>query len=209
MKAQTEISQIPWETTLRYDAFVIGLYVFVFIAGLGLKTWVENEPITFTDRVTNLSLSYPSSWSPTREKGTLLSVRDLHGEGIFKAIFSVKVKELDLTEGTTIQDLIQPFTEERSQDLNYYRILKISDTEVDSLGGVTVTYGYVYDPVASSLQTYLPTIVRGVDTLVIRGNSLYIFSFAAPETSFSQYSGTLDSILQSVDFDLEDLYEDE
>ena len=204
MENKSKNSRIPWETSLRYDAWVLGLILLVFITALGLKSWVESKAIIFTDPDTDLSLSYPALWVSKAEKGTILSVQDLLSESVFKVKFSVDAIALDLAEDTVVQDLIQPFIEERVQEIPSYRMLKTNDTEVAQLDGVMVWYTYIYDPEAGSLQTYLPTVVRGVDILVIREATLYIFSFAAPEESFSEYSMTLDAILRSVHFDLED-----
>lgn len=204
MENQTEVTRIPWETSLRYDAFVIGLYVLTLIAGWGLKSWVEAKTNIFTDLDANLSLSYPELWAPKIEKGTLLSIRDLQSEGTFKVMFSAAVKELEPTDIKPVQELVKPFTEDRGQELTTYRILEINDTEVDKLNAVRILYAYVEDPITSSLQTYLPTVVKGVDILVIHGSNLYVFTFASPATTFSQKTETLDAILNSVDFNLED-----
>jgi hypothetical protein len=204
MESQTETKQIPWETSLRYDAFVIGLFALVLIAGLGLKTWVEGEATIFTDPDANLSLSYPASWAPQTEKGTLLSIRDLQSKGTFKVTFSVAARELEPTAIKPIQELVEPLNEEKGQELTAYRILEISDTKVDKLEAARISYAYVDDPIGGSLQTSLPVVVQGVDILVIHGTNLYVFTFAAPAATFSQQTGTLEAILCSVSFNLED-----
>ena len=200
MTSQTEAKLIPWETSLRYDVFVIGLFALALILGWGLKTWVEGRSAILTDLDASLSLSYPASWAPHREKGTLLSVRDLRSEGTFKTTFSVTGTALEPTSIRPVGELAKPFTEKKGQELTAYRVLEINDTQVDELEATRISYAYVEDPIGGTFQTSLPVVVQGVDTLVIHGTNLYVFTFAAPAATFSQQAGTLDAILHSVRF---------
>jgi hypothetical protein len=198
MNRQAETTLIPWERLLRYDAFVIGWVILALMAGWGLKTWMEGQASIFTDLDASLSLRYPASWTPQAEKGTLLSIRDLQSEGTFKTRFSVSVRALDPTAIKPVQDLIEPFTEERGQELTAYRVLETSDTEVDGLEAARISYAYVDEPTERPFQTSMPVVVQGVDVLVTHGSNLYVFTFAAPATIFSQQAEILDAILHSV-----------
>lgn len=201
MDRQAETTLIPWETRLRYDALVIGLFAVALIAGWGLKTWAEGKATMFTALDANLTLRYPASWASQAEKGTLLSIRDLQSEGTFKATFTVEARELDPTAIKPVQDLIEPLTEERGQEHTAYRVLEKSDTEVDGTEAVRISYAYVDEPIAGPFQTSMPVIVQGVDVLVVHGSNLYVFTFAAPATTFSQQAATLDAILNSVNLE--------
>lgn len=199
MASQTKTQAIPWETSLRYDLAVIGLVLLALLAGWVLKAAMEEERTIFTDVDANLSLRYPASWVPQTEKGTLLSISDLQSEGSFKVTFSVSVRELDPEDVKPVQELVVPFTVERGQELTGYRVLEIGGTEVDRLEAASITYGFVADPITSPLQTRLPVVVQAMDILVIHGNNLYVFTFAAPAATFAQHAGTMEAILNSVD----------
>jgi len=201
MDKQAETKLIPWETRLRYDAFVIGLFVVALIAGWGLKSWAETQATTFAALDATLSLRYPASWAPQADKGAVLSIRDLRSEGTFKATFSVKARELESTAIKPVQDWVEPFTQERGQELAAYRILETTDTEVDGVEAVRISYVYEVEPTESPLQTSVPVVVQGVDILVAHGSNLYVFAFAAPATTFSQQAETLDAILDSVNLE--------
>jgi len=200
MESQTEAKPIPWETSFRYDAVVIGLVALALIAGWGLKTWAEGKATISAHLDSNLSLSYPALWATEMEKEKLLSIRDLQSVGTFKVMFSVSVRESVSAANEPIEDLVRQLTEERGQELTAYRILQTGDTTVDDLEAVEISYAYVDDSNRGLLRTSLPVVVQGVDILVIRGTDLYIFTFAAPATSFSEQTGTLDAILRSVQF---------
>jgi hypothetical protein len=199
METQTETRPIPWETRLRYDAFVIGSFILALLAGWALKSWVEGKATTFSDRDAALSLAYPASWAPQAVKGTLLSIRDLRSEGRFKSSFSVAVRELEAAGSAPVQDMVEPFTEERGEELTAYRVLEVRDMEVDGVPAVSISYAYIDEPSESPFQTSLPVVVHGTDVLVSHGTRLYVFTFAAPATTFAQQAGTLDWILASVD----------
>jgi len=201
MDRQAETRLIPWERRLRYDALVIGLFAVALIAGWGLKSWAEARVTAFTALDANLSLSYPDSWTRQTEKGTLLSIRDLRSEGTFKATFSVEVRELDPTAIKPVQDLADLLAEEKEQELSAYRVLAMSDTEVDGLEAARISYAYEDEPTEGRFQKPLPVVVQGVDTLVVHGSNLYIFTFAAPATTFSEQVETLDAILDSVNLE--------
>ena len=199
MDMQIRKRPIPWETRLAYDACVIGLFALAMIAGIGLKGWVVGKTTTFTTKDSTLSLRYPAAWASQAIKGKLLSIRDLQSEGTFKTTFSVEATELDPAAVEPVQEFVGPFTEDKGQALNGYRTLEISDTEVDGLDAVRISYAYVDEPVASPFQRSLPVVVQGVDVLVIHGSKLYVLTFSAPATSFSQQAETMESILDSVD----------
>jgi len=201
MDRQAETTLIPWETRLRYDALVIGLFAVALIAGWGLKVWAEGKATTFTALDATLSLRYPATWATQAKKGTLLSIRDLQSEGTFKATFAVEAKELDPAAIKPVQDLVEPLTEERGQELTAYRVLEKSDTEVDGTEAVRISYAYVDEPIEGPFQTSMPVIVQGVDVLVVHGSNLYVFTFTAPATTFSQQAETLNAILQSVNLE--------
>ena len=190
---------IPWETRLAYDACVIGLFALALIAGIVLKGWVVGKTTTFTAKDSTLSLSYPAAWASQAIKGKLLSIRDLQSEGLFKTTFSVEATELDPAAVEPVQELVQPFTEDKGQALSAYRILEISDCEMDGLDAVRISYAYVEEPLESPFQTSLPVVVQGVDVLVIHGSRLYVLTFSAPATSLSQQAEAMESILDSVD----------
>jgi hypothetical protein len=204
MESHVADKPIPWETSLRYDACVIGLFVLALIAGLGLKSWAQSRATLSADLDPHLSLSYPAMWTEQMEKGTLLSIRDLRSEGTFKVAFSVAARELEPPAAGPVQDQVEPYIQERGEGLTAFRILKIGETTVDGLAAVEISYAYVDDSTWSPLQASLPVVVQGVDTLVVRGTQLYVFSFAAPATSFSEQAETLDAILSSVQFEPEE-----
>lgn len=201
MDSQAQIKLIPWETRLRYDAFVIGLFAVALIAGWGLKSWAEGKATTFTAPDATLSLRYPASWAPQAEKGTLLAVRDLKSEGTFKATFSVASRELDPEAMKPVQEMVEPFAAEKGQDLTAFRILEVDDTEVDGREAVRISYAYVDEPTEGPFQTSLPVMVQGVDVLVTHGSNLFVFTFAAPAATFPQQTEILDAILHSVNLE--------
>lgn len=201
MDRQVETRLIPWETRLRYDAFVITLFAVALIAGWGLKSWAEARTITFTAPDGTLSLRYPPSWIPQARKGALLSIRDLRSEGTFKTTFSVEARKLDPAVIKPVRDLVEPFTEERERELTAYQTLETGDTEVDDVKAIKISYVYEDQPTGRPFQTSVPVVVEGADILVIHGAYLYIFTFAAPTTTFSQQVETFEAILDSVNLE--------
>lgn len=199
--SQAESRLIDWETSLRYDAMVIGLVILAFGASLTLKSLVLGQRASFADPDSHVSLQYPASWVPYTEKGTLLSIRDLRSQGRFKVTFSLEVTDLEPEAIRPVQEMVVPSTVERGQELMGYRVLEIDETLIDGSEAAEITYTYVDYAVESHLQSTLPVVVKAVDVLVIHQDKLYVLSFAAPAATFEEQSSTLDAILNSVDFD--------
>ena len=201
VESQDDSRPVEWETSLRRDAPVIGLVVLALGASLTLKSLVLGQRATFMDPDAHLSLQYPASWSPSTEKGMLLTVQDLRSQGTFKVTFSAEVKELEAQFTRPVQEMVVPFTVERGQELTGYRVLDLVETQIDGMEAARITYTYVDYGAESHLQSTLPVVVKAVDVLVIHQDKLYALSFAAPAATFAQQSSILESILNSVDLD--------
>jgi hypothetical protein len=64
---------------------------------------------------------------------------------------------------------------------------------------LAIEYAYVDSPKAGwATSASLPVVVQAVDTVAIRGDQVYIFTYAADADVFAQEKGTLITTLESV-----------
>jgi hypothetical protein len=191
-------NRIPWERSLRYDAVVIVMVVLVLIVGWSMKSFVEGERTTFTDAEAYLTLRYPASWTALKEKGRLLSVRNLRSEGSFKVGLWLEVKSIPSEAIKSVKEYIAPLSVDRGQQLTGYRILSVGETQVGGIEAVELAYTYVDLPMGTALQSSLPIVVRAIDILFANHDLLYVLTFVAPTETFQELSGIFDDIRNSV-----------
>lgn len=198
MEAHPVDNRIPWERSLRYDAVVILMVVLALIVGWSMKSLVEGERTPFTDPETQLTLRYPASWTSLREKGRLLSVRNLRAEGSFKVSLWLEVKSIPSEAIKSVKELIAPFSVDRGQQLTGYRILSVTETQVEDIEAVELSYAYVDLPKGAALQSSLPVVVRAIDILYVFQDQLYVLTFATPTETFQEQREIFDDIRNSV-----------
>ena len=107
METQPTTKEIPWERSLRYDVVVFGMVILTLIAGWIMRLLVEGERTKFSDPEIQLSIQYPASWTTQKEKGHLLSVRNLRAEGTFKVGFWLEVKDYPAEAIKQVQELLR------------------------------------------------------------------------------------------------------
>jgi hypothetical protein len=189
----------PWERSFRYDAPIIGLAILILIAGWVMKTTVEGDRTAFHDPDAGFSLEYPSTWTPSDRKGFVFSIHKLRAEGRIKPGLWIEVKEPPSQPDPQIQALVTPLTVDRGRQLFGYRVLSVTETQLDGESAMQIEYAYVDLPPGSATQSSLPVVVRAVDTLILDHDKITIITHAAPEDSFTDYKLIFEGMLNSLE----------
>jgi hypothetical protein len=199
MQATTSVRRtVPLRGWLD-EVLVVGLVILALLLGWALKDWVQSQTVPFTSDDGLLSVQYPAHWLGQVDKGALLTVSDVRGEGAFKATFSVSARGMDPGYPLTQSDLLVMLSVRRAEELTAYRVLSMDQGMVDGLEASKVEYAYVVEP-AGGLQNSLPVVVEAADYVVIYEGSAYVLTFAAVAEHFAEEEGVFDSILASVEF---------
>jgi hypothetical protein len=196
---------------------VIGLVVLALIAGWVLKASIQGQTATFASET--LSVRYPVNWLLGKDKEALFTVTDPDAFSTFKTTFSARIEPLGeveeqeyvfkvegvdasvkpLGEATGLNAAANRLVVRRSKDLKEYNVLSARATTLMGQEALAVEYAYVDSPRAGwATAPSLPVVVRAVDTVTVKGDQVYVFTYAADAHIFAQEKGTLATILESV-----------
>jgi hypothetical protein len=174
--------------------------------------FIQGQTATFASEA--LSVRYPVDWLLERDEETLLTVRDPDSPSTFKTTFSVRVEPLEEPEEREyvfkvegVDASVKPLGQvmglnaaimSRNKELKEYNILSTEETTLMGQEALAIEYAYVDSPRAGwATGASLPVVVQAVDTVTIKGDQVYVFTYAADANIFAQEKDTLAAILES------------
>ena len=197
---------------------VIGLVILALIAGWVLKASIQGQTATFASET--LSVRYPVDWLLGKDEEALFTVRDPDSLSTFKTTFSARMEPLGEVEEEEeyvfkvegVDASVKPLGQvtglnaaanrlimRKNNDLKEYNVLSTTPTTLLDQNAIAIEYAYVDSPRAGwATAPSLPVVVQAVDTVTVRGEQVYIFTYAADANIFAQEKGTLTVILESV-----------
>ncbi len=173
------------EITLRQrwsHYFTLFFGVIAVVLALNLRDSSENITRSYTNIQAGIRASYPQNWVIDQPPGYVFRVRDMARAG-YKTTIQIELRPISLA--ASVRNLIDILTLDRSQTLAAYNVLSRSpflfnDSEVTAL-----QYTFVSSGESPFLET-LPTVVRGLDILLLRGSQAIIISFLADTASYEK-----------------------
>ena len=196
---------------------VIGLVILALIVGWVLKVSIQGQTATFASEI--LSVRYPVDWLLGKDEEALFTVTDPDSLSTFKTAFSARVEPLGETEEqeyvfkvegvdasvmplgqvTGLNSAANRIIMRKNKDLKEYNVLSTTPTTLSGQNAIAIEYAYVDSPRAGwATAPSLPVVVQAVDTVTVKGDQVYIFTYAADANIFAQEKGTLAAILESV-----------
>jgi len=196
---------------------VIGLVILALIAGWILKVSIQGQTATFTSET--LSVRYPVDWLLGKNEEALFTVKDPDSPSTFNTTFSARVEPLGEVEEQEyvfkvegVDASVKPLGQvaglnaaanrlvmRRNKELKEYNVLSARATTLMGQEALAIEYAYVASPRAGwATSASLPVVVQAVDTITVRGDQVYIFTYAADANIFAQEKDTLAAILESV-----------
>ena len=199
------------------ECLVIGLVILALIAGWVLKVSIQGQTAPFASET--LSVHYPVDWLLGKDDDALFTVTDPDSLSSFKTTFSARVEPLGeveeqeyvfkvegvdasvkpLGEVTGLNAAANRLVMRKNKELKEYNVLSARATTLMGQETLAIEYAYVDSPRAGwATAPSLPVVVQAVDTITIKGNQVYVFTYAADANVFAQEKGTLAAILESV-----------
>jgi hypothetical protein len=196
---------------------IIGLVILALIAGWVLKVSIQGQTATFASEA--LSVRYPVDWLLGKDEEALFTVTDPDSLSTFKTTFSAHVEPLGEVEEKEyvfkvegVDASVKPLGQvtglnaaanrlaiRRNKELKEYNVLSTEATTLMGQEALAIEYAYVDSPRAGwATSASLPVVVQAVDTVIVRSDQVYIFTYAADANIFAQEKGTLAAILESV-----------
>jgi hypothetical protein len=196
---------------------VIGLVILALIAGWVLKVSIQGQTATFASET--LSVRYPVDWLLGKDEQALFTVRDPDSPSTFNTVFSARVEPLGEVEEQEyvfkvegVDASVKPLGQvtglnvtanrlvmRRNKELKEYNVLSARATTLMGQEALAIEYAYVDSPRAGwATSASLPVVVEAVDTITVKGDQVYVFTYAADANIFAQEKDTLSAILESV-----------
>jgi hypothetical protein len=196
---------------------VIGLVILALIAGWVLKVSIQGQTATFASEA--LSVRYPVDWLLGKDEEALFTVRDPDSPSTFNTVFSARVEPMGeveeqeyvfkvegvdasvkpLGQVTGLNAAANRLVMRRNRELKEYNVVAVRATTLMGQEALAVEYAYVDSPRAGwASAPSLPVVVQAVDSVTVKGDQVYIFTYAADANIFAQEKDTLAAILESV-----------
>jgi hypothetical protein len=196
---------------------VIGLVILALIAGWVLKVSIQGQTATFASEA--LSVRYPVDWLLGKDEEALFTVRDPDSPSTFNTVFSARVEPMGeveeqeyvfkvegvdasvkpLGQVTGLNATANRLVMRRNRELKEYNVVAVRATTLMGQEALAIEYAYVDSPRAGwASAPSLPVVVQAVDSVTVKGDQVYIFTYAADANIFAQEKDTLAAILESV-----------
>jgi len=176
--------------------YIVWIVVAVVLAlGLFLMLFITNQ--TSAANAGQTTLSYPSTWVATSEKGAAFAVADLKGGGTFGdrvAVFQLAKTDLLPGQGGLTEAAGNWSFREQGSRVGY-RSLSVQTNKVGDKDAVTVESGYLMDSPYGA--TTMPALMHAYDTVVQSGNNFYVLHYATASQDNDHAKSTDDKLVSS------------
>lgn len=165
------------------------------IAGWLFASYIQGQTRTAT--AGGMTLSYPSSWTTTKDSGADFAAYDLSRGGIYGArvsLWSEAKSDVFPAQGT-LDDAAANWGMMLQSHHEGFRLLNIERTQAQGREAAQVEYAYLASPPQSTSSGTMPALMHAVDTLVVGGDRVYVLAFAAQSQDYSSLAGLRDQLL--------------
>lgn len=195
-----EIISDSSDLTLRQrwaNVFTILLCILMMLLGLNLRNQTLTATTFYESPQAGITAQYPQNWLIDTQGNYVFRVRDMSRTG-FKTTFIVSVQpvgpdaeERNLADRLSL-DRIITFTDYRVQPLAMFNFPDGSSVQA-------LNYTYVATDTSPFLDS-IPTVVRGVDILTIRGGQAIVMTFRADADNFDAEFPRFEQFLRQLEF---------
>lgn len=192
------VPERPLTRTQRWaNALVVAAALITLGVGLIMKDQLMSGTQPFQDLAAGILAQYPSGWLLDRSGGYVFQVRDAQSSG-FHTMLGVSI--LPIGGDAKARNVLDALTLERARSLAAYDVLSSAPLTLPD-GDLATRLEYVY--VASESNPFLqtvPTVVHGVDVVVIKRGQAIVVTFRAEADRFDKEEWRLEQFLASLEF---------
>lgn len=178
--------------------FVLIFAVVGFLTGLNLRDTALNTTATYSNPRAGIVASYPQHWLLDEGANSyIFRVRDMAVTGFKTAI---EVAARPVSASTTPRNIFDTLTLERAQTRAAYNVIAEDQFILpDETATQAMWYTYVSTEVNPFLQS-LPSVVEGIDILLIKRGQAIIVTFLSDARTFDQNLPILERFLRDLEF---------
>lgn len=182
----------------RWSHYFVLIYAVaaLFIA-LNLRDTTITATVPYVDREAGIRAYYPQSWLLDNNGDYVFRVRDMSQTG-YKTTIQVDVQPV--TINTSARNLLDSLNLNRAQSLSAYDVLSNDPFLLPNDQAATaMTYVFVASETNPFLES-LPTIVEGLDVIVIQGGQAIIITFLSDVETYEQNYPVFQRFLNDLEF---------
>jgi hypothetical protein len=165
--------------------------------GLNLRNQILSATSFYASPQSGVSAYYPQNWLLDTTGNYVFRVRDMSRTG-FKTTFQVSVR---VVGGDALErNVADRLTLDRLQSLTDYRVQPLIPYPLtNGRMGQAMYYTFTASESIPFLQT-VPTVVRGLDILTIRGGQAIIISYRADAANFEDELPRFEDFVRQLEF---------
>lgn len=179
---EEQLDEAPPSLT-RNDRFgsilVLVITALALTLGLLLRQSTSNQTWTYTSRQAGIEALYPAGWLVDERGDYVVRIRDPKARP-FKTQFVVTI--VPAGGATSVRNVLDSLTLQRSADLSAYRVLSIKEINA----GIILTemnFAYVEADPNPYIQR-IPVVVLGRDIVILDGDRAIVITYMADQSSF-------------------------
>ncbi|MBL8163543.1 MAG: hypothetical protein JNJ61_16280 [Anaerolineae bacterium] len=172
--------------------------VFALVIGYNLRNTGLFSTTRYENVEAGIRAEYPRNWLFDNQGDYVFRVRNMTRVG-FKTTIQVELRPVGAAGST--RSILDAISLERFQSLAAYQVINVdaSTPLADDIESVTMAYTYADTDRDPFLQS-IPTVVRGVDILAVRGGQVVIITFLADATTFESDYAFFERFLSGLEF---------
>lgn len=194
---EDQLEDVASEQT-RNDRFssLLVIIVTLILLGLGLvnSQRITNNLWAYNSRVAGIEATYPAGWLIDESGEYVVRMRNPRARP-FKTQYQIRI--VPAGGQTSIRNVLDGLTLQRSSDLAAFRVLSVEDVSVGATTLTRLTFAFV-DADPNPFIQRLPVVVKGMDILIRDGERVIVVTFMAEEDTFDQDQPDFDRFLQSL-----------
>ena len=179
----------------RFSSLLVVIVVLLFL-GLGLvnRQRIDTQLWHYNSRISGIEATYPAGWLVDETGDYVVRMRDPRARP-FKTQYQIKV--VPAGGQTSIRNVLDGLTLQRSSDLAAFRVLSVEDISIGATTLTRLNFAFV-DADPNPFIQRLPVVVKGMDILIRDGERVIVVTFMSDENTFDQNQPDFDRFLQSL-----------
>lgn len=176
---------------------VIAFAVVAIMVGMNLRASALNATVLYADAAAGIRAFHPRGWLVDRGGDYVFRVRDMARIG-FKTTITVRV--VPVTVSTSARNILDSLILSRQRTLAAFSVLAREPFLVrEGLIADSMTYTFVSRDEDPFLQG-LPTVVEGIDVLIVQGGQAIVVSFLSDADEFNELLPVFQRFLNDLSF---------
>lgn len=184
----------------RNDRFAEMLVVIITLAALGLGLLMRQSNTSqtwlYVSREAGIEAFYPAGWLVDEGGNYVARIRDPKARP-FKTQFVIS--SIPASGQTSVRNVLDSLTLQRSIDLSAYRVLSVEEVTVDGISQTRMTFAYV-DADPNPFIQRLPVVVIGTDTVILDGNRALVITYMSDQESYDDNLPAFQRFLASLQY---------